>query len=199
MNDDYNHKSNAETPKHEGGSGKSTVQVIFPQDRLERDQSPVASGADFAATQENRDHQRIERYIGKHLEALSYYFCHYLIQPPSAEDNWIAGDEDDVWGPLTPVSNEAPSVHEDEDEEEEDPRGQERKKKRRRVHETSKESNYLPIGGEKVTFTIWREEYTRDGPFVPGTSSQSLAGVRGILDDFRRSVQHEFVQSGRSR
>ncbi|KAI8656521.1 hypothetical protein NCS56_01256400 [Fusarium sp. Ph1] len=197
MNDDYNHKSNAETPKHEGGHGKSTAQVIFPQDRIEEDQSPATSEADCAAMQENRDHQRIERYIGKHLEALSYYFCHYLIAPPSAEDNWIAGEEDDVWGPLTPVSNEAPSVH--EDEEEEDPRGQKRKEKKPRVHETPIEADYLPYGDEKLTLSIWREKYIRDGPFVPGTSSRSLADVRGTLDDFRRSAQYGFVQSGRSR
>ncbi|KAI8713079.1 hypothetical protein NCS52_01251200 [Fusarium sp. LHS14.1] len=188
MHDDYDHNSDVETPKHKGDSDKSTVKLNLPQDRSPGDKLPAASDADFTATRENRDHQRIEEYIGKHLKALSYYFCHYLIEPPSAEDNWTAGEENDVWGPLTPVSNEDPGVHE---EEEEDPRGKKRRKKGSKVHETSQEAVVQPHDDIWTPFTMWRwhGEDLKKGPFMSGTSSRSYTDVLGPLNEVRRSVQ----------
>ncbi|KAI8655646.1 hypothetical protein NCS55_01217300 [Fusarium keratoplasticum] len=175
--DDSGYGSNFETSTHEKRS-------ILPSGQLERKKLPSESRAGFAVTQETRHHQQVERYIEKHLKALAYYFCHYLIESPDAKDNW---NEDlaslpESWDPPTPPPGETPGQYGKDGKWYN--RWKDRWGRKRRLWETLDDDNDQLWRGEVTPLISWAHESLREGPYLPGASMRSTADVKETLRRF---------------
>lgn len=175
--DDSGYGSNFETSTHEKRS-------ILPSGQLERKKLPSESRAGFAVTQETRHHQQVERYIEKHLKALAYYFCHYLIESPDAKDSW---NEDlaslpESWDPPTPPPGETPGQYGKDGKWYNRWKG--RWGRKPRLWETRDDDNDQLWRGEVTPLISWAHESLKEGPYLPGASMRSTADVKETLRRF---------------
>jgi hypothetical protein len=109
--------------KKSGHRGKARVQFAIPTDHSEDAKADLDPGRipSIQRSRETKNHNRIERSIGKHLQALAFYFSNRLVEDQEGEVNSFQGRSADASVtefealPTLEHDDAFPKFHHDED------------------------------------------------------------------------------------